>query len=105
MPMDRDRFHTPFVAVVGSRRPPEAKLWAPWPFLCIEVLSSEEKMTSLTRRIHDLLNKRVRYVWLLDPSRRIAYGATSETGLREVKAVALTTENPVLELPLAEVFS
>lgn len=105
MPMDRDRFHTPFVAVVGSRRPPEAKLWVPWPFLCIEVLSSEEKMTSMTRRTQDFLNKRVRYVWLLDPSLRIAYEATSETGLREVKAAALRTENPVLELPLAEMFS
>jgi len=34
-----------------------------------------------------------------------AYAATSETGLREVKDSALRTESPVLELPLAELFS
>jgi hypothetical protein len=105
MPMGRNQFHTPFVAVVGSRRPAEAKLWAPWPFLCIEVLSSEEKMSAVIGRAHDYLDKRVRYVWLLDPSARVAYEATPEAGLCEVRAAALRTENSVLELPLAEVFS
>jgi len=47
----------------------------------------------------------VRYVWLLDPSLHIAYAATEATGLREIKDSALRTENPVLELPLGEIFS
>jgi hypothetical protein len=35
---------------------------------------------------------------------RRAYVATAETGLRECREAVLATDNPALELPLAEVF-
>jgi len=60
-------------------------------------------MRRVEERIQDYLRMGVRYVWVLDPSLRIAYEAMAETGLREVKGV-LRTENPTLELPLAEIF-
>ena len=62
-------------------------------------------MARVETRIDDYLSMGVRYVWLLDPSSRRAYVATAETGLRESKDDVLTTENPALELPLAEVFA
>jgi hypothetical protein len=64
-------------------------------FLCIEILSPSESLWDLRRRI----------VWLLDPATRHVYIATPEAGLHEFKGDVLRTENPVLELPLAEVFS
>jgi Uma2 family endonuclease len=73
--------------------------------LCIEVLSPEDRLSRVEVRIQDYLKMGVRYVWLLDPALRVAYSATAETGLCEVKEPSLRTENPVLELPLDEVFS
>ncbi len=97
------RFRVPDVCVVLGK-PGEQILTQP-PFLCIEILSPEDRMARVETRIDDYLSMGVRYVWLLDPSSRRAYVATAETGLRESKDDVLTTENPALELPLAEVFA
>jgi len=75
------------------------------PLVCIEVLSPDDRFVELIERIDDYLSKGVRYVWLLDPSARRAYMATTETGLRAVKDTVLRTENPALELPLDAVFT
>jgi hypothetical protein len=45
----------------------------------------------------------VRYVWLISATRHI-YTATADAGLREFKDSVLRTENPTLQLPLAEIF-
>jgi len=47
----------------------------------------------------------VRYLWLVDSGTRHVYTATPSTGLQKFKGDVLRTENPVLELPLAEVFA
>ena len=75
------------------------------PFLCIEVISSDDRFRELHERIDDYLSMGVRYVWLLDPVAGRAYMATTETGLREVKDTLLRTENPALELSLDAVFT
>jgi Uma2 family endonuclease len=96
------RFRIPDVCVVLGKT--TEQIFRTPPFLCIEVLSPEDRMKRVEERVQDYLRMGVRYVWLLDPSLRIAYEATEATGLREVKDSALRTENPVLELPLAEIF-
>jgi len=97
------RFRIPDVCIVLGR-PGEQVLTKP-PFLCIEILSPEDRMSRVEQRIDDYLAMGVPYVWVLDPSTKRAFAATSVTGLREVKDASLCTENPVLELPLAEIFS
>lgn len=97
-----NRFRIPDICVVLGKTT-EQVLRTP-PFLCIEVLSAEDRMKRVEERIQDYLAMGVRYVWVLDPSLRIAYCATAETGLREIKGEVLRTEPPVLELPLAEIF-
>ena len=96
------RFRIPDVCVLIGKT--TERIFRTPPFLCIEVLSPEDTMKRLGVRIQDYLKMGVRYVWVLDPSTKIAYAATAETGLREIKDSALRTENPVLELPLAEIF-
>jgi Uma2 family endonuclease len=96
------RFRIPDVCVVLGE-PGEQVLTKP-PFLCIEILSPEDRMSRMQERIDDYLRMGVRYVWILDPVLRRAYAATSLLGLREIKD-ALTTENPVIEVPLTEIFS
>ena len=97
------RFRIPDVCVVLGKT--KEQIFRTPPFLCIEVLSPEDRVSRVEQRIDDYLAMGVRYVWLLDPTTKRAYAATSETGLRELKDTVLKTENPVLELPLAEVFS
>ena len=98
-----NRFRVPDVCVVLGQ-PREQVLIQP-PFLCVEILSPEDRMSRLEQRIDDYLAMGVRYVWLLDPATKRAFAATSETGLREIRDSILRTENPALELPLTEVFS
>ena len=74
------------------------------PFLCIEILSPEDRMSRVEVRINDFLAMGVNTVWLIDPETRQAYTANAAEGLREVKTGILRTESPVIEMPLAEVF-
>jgi Uma2 family endonuclease len=74
------------------------------PFICIEILSPEDRMSRVEVRINDYLAMGVPYVWVLDPETRQAFTATAVEGLKEVKNGMLRTENPGLELPLAECF-
>ena len=74
------------------------------PFLCIEILSPEDRMSRVEVRINDFLAMGVNTVWVLDPATRQAYTATAADGLREVKTGTLRTESPVIEMCLAEVF-
>jgi Uma2 family endonuclease len=96
------RFRIPDVCVV-LREPGEKILTKP-PFICIEVLSPEDRMSRVRQRITDYLEMGVPYVWVLDPETKQAYTATPTEGLRELKTGILKTENPALEVPLSEIF-
>jgi Clp amino terminal domain, pathogenicity island component/Putative restriction endonuclease len=74
-------------------------------YLYIEILSPTERLRDLRRRIDDHFSRGLLYFWLFDPGTRHVYVATPETGLQEFKGDVLRTEDPALELPLAEVFS
>jgi Uma2 family endonuclease len=74
------------------------------PFLCIEVLSPEDRLNRVRTRIQDFLDMGVKYVWILDPYAKTAYLVTAGAGLREVTDGILRTENPTFEVPLADLF-
>lgn len=74
------------------------------PFLCIEILSPEDRMSRVEVRISDFLAMGVPQVWVLDPETRQAFTATQAEGLREVKSGTLTTAEPVIEVPLAAIW-
>jgi hypothetical protein len=75
------------------------------PFLVIEILSPSETLWDLRRRIEEQFATGLRYFWLFDPGSRHVFIATPDAGLQESKSNVLHTENPVLELPLTEVFA
>ncbi len=95
------RFRIPDICVVLGD--PGEKILTKPPFICIEVLSPEDRSDRVQQRIDDYLKMGVSYVWVLDPIARLAYIGRPK-GLEEVKQSVLTTENPRLELPLNEVF-
>jgi Uma2 family endonuclease len=98
------RYRVPDVCVLLGPKPTEQILTKP-PFICIEILSPEDRMIRVETRIADYLDMGVSYVWVLDPQTRQAYVATAAEGLREVKTGILRTENPALEVPLVEIFA
>jgi Uma2 family endonuclease len=100
----RARYRVPDVCVLLGPKPTEQILRKP-PFIYIEILSPEDRMNRVEIRIADYLEMGVSYVWILDPQTRQAYVSTKAEGLREVKNGVLRTENPTIEVLLAEVFA
>lgn len=97
------RFRIPDVCVYVGAEPPGRILRTP-PFICIEVLSPEDRLARMQDRIDDYLKFGVPYVWAIDPDSRRAWVHTTD-GSREVKDGLLRTENPSLTIDLAEVFA
>lgn len=98
----RTRFRVPDLCVYVGEKPRDQIFKTP-PFICIEILSPEDRMSRTQQRIDDFLTFGVPHVWVVDPQSRRAWVHTRE-GSREA-AGFLRTENPTFEVPLAELFS
>lgn len=97
------RFRVPDVCVVAGKVPKEQIFTHP-PFLCIEILSKDDRMSEMQERINDYLAFGVKHVWVVDPRTRRAYMHTSD-GSREVKDGFLRTTSPDIAVPVAEIFA
>jgi Uma2 family endonuclease len=95
------RFRVPDICVMAGGDPDEEIFTTP-PFLCIDVLSPDDRMSRMQAKIGDFLSMGVRYVWVIDPYERRAWTYTSE-GSVEVKDGVLRTKDPDIEMPLSEV--
>ena len=72
------------------------------PFLCIEILSPEDRASRIETKIDDYLSFGVRHIWIVDPRERKGWSYTRE-GKRESTEL-LTTSDPSLNLSLKEIF-
>jgi Uma2 family endonuclease len=95
------RFRVPDV-VVATRRP-RGRIFREPPFLCIEILSPEDRVSRTEEKIGDYLRFGVAHVWLIDPRTKRAWAYTHE-GRQEAVSI-LTTSEPRIELPIAELFA
>src|SRR5277367_5976701 len=86
----RTRFRVPDICVTTQKV--RGKILHEPPFLCIEVISPEDRAGRIQRKIDDYLAFGVRYVWLIDPGQKRAWSYTIE-GKREF-AETLTTSGP-----------
>ncbi|RTZ80097.1 MAG: EEP domain-containing protein, partial [Gammaproteobacteria bacterium] len=57
------RFRVPDICVLSGGRPPEAVFTSP-PFVCIEILSPEDRISRMQERVDDYLAFGVGYVWV-----------------------------------------
>ena len=96
------RFRVPDLCLYVGAKPKEQVFRTP-PFICIEILSPEDRMERIQDKIDDYLNFGVPYVWVINPRKRRAWVHTKE-GSREAGDI-LRTENPSFEIPLTEIFS
>src|SRR5258708_2970351 len=63
------RFRIPDVCIVAGSKPTEQILSKP-PLICVEILSKDDRMSTMQERISDYLQFGVRYVWVVDPRTR-----------------------------------
>jgi Uma2 family endonuclease len=98
----RTRFRVPDVCLVAGPEPDEEILTQP-PFLVIEVLSPDDRAGELQEKIEDYLAFGVKYVWVVNPYLKKGFIHTTD-GIREARDGILRTENPLLELPLIELW-
>jgi Uma2 family endonuclease len=96
------RFRIPDVTVILGD--PDGKILRKPPFICIEILSPEDRLSRVEQRVDDFLKMGVPYVWLLDPESHRVYVATKKQGFHQFQGEVLRTENPALEVPLSEIF-
>ena len=96
------RFRVPDVCVIAGPEPDEEIFTEP-PFLCIEILSPEDRMSRMQAKIDDYLAFGVAYVWVVDPQTRKAWVYTADL-MREVRDGVLRTERPDIAVPLDELF-
>ena len=94
------RFRVPDVCVVAGPEPTEQIFTQP-PFICIEILSPEDRLTAMQEKVRDYLNMGVPYVFIIDPRTREAWLCTA--GGHQVVA-ELRTENPAIAVPVAALF-
>lgn len=96
------RFRVPDICVLLASDPRDP-IVRKAPFLCVEILSPEDRVSRFNERITDYFRMGVAYVWLLDPEAKRAFCYTPGE-MHEVQDGILRTQNPNLEVPLAEVF-
>jgi Uma2 family endonuclease len=96
-----NRFRIPDICVVLGET--KEKVFTVPPFLCIEILSPEDRMSRVQQRINDYFAMGVPNVWIVDPSERFAYQVMPNGDMHRVTDV-LRADDPCLEVPLAEIF-
>jgi Uma2 family endonuclease len=102
MRVSATRFRIADVCVTLKSQPVEPVLTRP-PFLCIEILSPEDRMSRITERVNEYLAFGVDSVWVVDPEKRTAHSYTKE-GCREVRD-QLTTSNPEISVSVPDLFA
>ena len=82
---------------------PDEEVFTQPPFLCIEVLSPEDRASRIERKIADYLKFGVRYIWVIDPRTREAFIHTGK-GMHAVEDGVLRTSDPDIAVPLSDIF-
>jgi Uma2 family endonuclease len=95
--VNASRFRIPDLCVVRGD-PGEQILTRP-PLLCIEILSPDDKMSSMHERIDDFLAFGVENVWIFDPRRKKAYWADS-SGVHEANTGILEAAGAPIRIDL-----
>jgi Uma2 family endonuclease len=96
------RYRVPDVCVYKEPAPRD-RIFSTPPFIAIEILSPEDRMSRVHKKIDEYLAFGVAYVWLIDPEERRADVYTA-SGFYEAKDGVLRAEDPPIEVVLAELF-
>jgi Uma2 family endonuclease len=78
----------PDIAVFWPSPPPVDRPAETPPLIAIEILSPDDRLGDVRRKLDDYVTWGVKYVWLVDPHSRRMY-ACEEAGLREVRSLSV----------------
>ncbi len=101
--VSKTRIRIPDVSVFPHDGPRE-KICVTPPILCIEILSPEDRIPRVIKRLEDFLAMGVQNLWVIDPIERAAFIYTG-AGLRLIDAPRLAIENSPIYIDLPELFS
>jgi Uma2 family endonuclease len=96
------RFRLPDICVVRGPETGDPVIRTP-PFLCIEILSKDDRAEDIQEKIEEYLAFGVKYVWIINHRNGLAYVHTA-AGMTRAGAGILKTANPDIVLPLAEIW-
>ena len=97
--VSKNRVRVPDVCLVSRDIPVEQVTVTP-ALLCIEVLSPEDRLARMTKRLDDFATMGVPNLWIIDPAQRIGYVYTSPDNLKLVTDRLTIPETPIyLDLP------
>jgi Uma2 family endonuclease len=96
------RFRIPDVMVAAPSDIGDRIVRTP-PLLCIEILSSGDRMAKIEERLADYASMGVKSMWVIDPWRGTAFTAGSDAVLLPVKD-RLTVEGTAISINVAEIF-
>src|ERR1700689_5515476 len=77
------RFRVPDLCIVLGHS--DEQILTKPPFLCVEILSPEDRMNRVKGRVADYIEMGVPCAWVLDPKTERIYVATAAESLHEVK--------------------
>jgi Uma2 family endonuclease len=89
------------VAVV--LKSPQTAVLQDAPFITIEIISSEDRVTRLVEKLKEYAAKGTPHIWVFDPRLKQMFVFRNDA-LIEVKGDTIATDDPRLELTRAEVF-
>ncbi|HEY3458167.1 MAG TPA: Uma2 family endonuclease [Bryobacteraceae bacterium] len=94
------RFRIPDVVV--TRGKPDEQILTKPPLLCIEILSSEDRVSRTNLRIQEYLDFGVPVVWLVDPAERRVW-VYRKNGMEEAKD-SVSLDGTDIAVPFSEIF-
>jgi len=97
------RYRIPDVALVPLNDD-EPLIVASPPLLCIEILSSKDRIRKVQERIVDYANLGVQTSWVIDPWRRIAYTAGPDAVLHPTEGI-LTVPGTDISIEVSAIFA
>ena len=98
------RFRVPDVCVVAASEPKQQIVTTP-PVLCIEVLSPEDRLPRVLRRVKEFIDMGVPEVWIFDPATRTAHVLHTDGTVTDHRDGTLRLSGTPIELPVGQVFS
>lgn len=96
-------FRIPDVCVLRRSDPVEPIVRVA-PLICVEILSPNDSLSEMQDRVDDYAHMGVEHVWVVDPSNRHAYIASSK-GFIEPQEGILAVPNTPIVIRLADVFA
>jgi len=93
----------PKIDVAVTLLRPQGRFITEAPFIAIEILSDEDRVSLFIEKLQDYAQMGVANVWVFDPSRKEML-VFERNALREIEGDTISTGEPRIELPRGEVF-